>query len=260
MRTAWLCGAWLATQSVSLPATLQPKTVQAFDRYIQATEARLERQVNGGTFLWVDETAARRDQARQGEVVVAPWTGHGEVHVPDGLIHDWIGAVFIPGATLGRALAMLQNYDDHHNIYQPEVIGSKTLSRQGDHFRIHLRLLKKKVLTVVLATEHDAQYFPLEGGRCHSRSRSTRIAEVVNAGKPGERELPPGNDHGFLWRLNSYWRFQERDGGVWVECQAVSLTRAVPTGLGWLIDPIIRQLPRESLGNTLRATRAAVAR
>jgi hypothetical protein len=81
---------------------------------------------------------------------------------------------------------------------------------------------------------------------------------VINRGEPGERELPPGNDHGFLWRLYSYWRFEERDGGVYVECQAISLTRSVPTGFGWLIEPIIRQLPRESLANTLRATRAAV--
>jgi hypothetical protein len=74
----------------------------------------------------------------------------------------------------------------------------------------------------------------------------------------GGRELPPGQDHGFLWRLNSYWRFEERDGGVYVECEAISLTRNVPLGLGWLVNPIIRSLPRESLANTLWATREAV--
>jgi hypothetical protein len=102
------------------------------------------------------------------------------------------------------------------------------------------------------------RYFQLDPARWFSRSYTTKIAEVDNPGEPDERQLPPGNDHGFLWRLYSYWNFQERDGGVYVECQALSLTRNVPTGLGWLIEPIIRQLPRESLANTLRATREAV--
>ena len=83
---------------------------------------------------------------------------------------------------------------------------------------------------------------------------------MENAGKTDERKLPPGTGHGFLWKLDSYWRFEERDGGVYLECQAVSLTRDVPAGLGWLIDPIVRNLPRESLVNTLRATRTALAK
>lgn len=256
LKATLLCWAGLLAAPA---AELKKETVEAFDRYIRAAEARLERQARGdGSFLWVDESPRRRDQVRQGQVLAEPAGGQAEVHVPGGLIHDWIGAVFIPGATLERTLAAVQDYDKHRNLYQPEVIGSKTLSRQGNHFKVYLRLLKKKVLTVVLSTEHDVEYFPLDAKRCHSRSRSTRIAEVINPGQPGERELPPGDDHGFLWRLNSYWRFEERDGGVWVECQAISLTRSVPTGLGWLIEPIIRQLPRESLANTLRATRAAV--
>jgi len=260
-RPVWLCAAWLASQSVSLAATLQQQTLDAFDRHIRAVEARRDERVRGArSFLWADESPQRHEQARRGEIVIEPLVGKGDLEVPGGLVHDWIGAVFIPGATLDRTLALVQNYDNHRNIYQPEVIGSKTLSRQGNRFKIHLRLLKKKILTVVLSTEHDVEYFPLDPQRCHSRSYSTRIAEVANPGAPGERELPPDTGHGFLWRLYSYWRFRERDGGVWVECQAVSLTRGIPTGLGWLIEPIIRGLPRDSLANTLRATRAAVAR
>jgi hypothetical protein len=123
-----------------------------------------------------------------------------------------------------------------------------------------MRLLKKKVITVVLDTEHDIHYFPVDATHCRSQSRTTRIAEVDNPGKPDERELPPGTGHGFLWRLDTYWRFEERDGGTWIECQAISLTRDIPTGLGWLIEPIIRSLPRESLENTLRETAAALGK
>ena len=102
------------------------------------------------------------------------------------------------------------------------------------------------------------KYTPVDKTRWRSVSRTTKIAEVEKAGKPDEREKPPGTGEGFLWKLNSYWRFEERDGGVWVECEAISLTRDVPTGLGWIVEPIIRDLPKESLANTLRSTRTAL--
>jgi hypothetical protein len=155
---------------------------------------------------------------------------------------------------------MVQNYDNHKNVYKPEVIDSRLLDRSGNDFKIRLLLLKKKVLTVVLNTDHDVRYFPLDKARCHSRSYSSRIVEVVNYGKSEQHELPVGEDRGFLWRVYSYWKFQERDGGVYVECEAISLTRSIPTGTGWIIKPIIRSLPRESLSNTLAATRAELVK
>jgi hypothetical protein len=137
-------------------------------------------------------------------------------------------------------------------------VDSRIVEHDGDHYRIFLRLLKKQVITVVLNTEHDVRYERLDDARWRSVSRTTKIAEVENAGKRNEREKPPGTGEGFLWRLNSYWRFEERDGGTWVECQAISLTRDIPTGLGWLIEPIIRSLPKDSVANTLRELKAAL--
>jgi hypothetical protein len=257
---ATLAGYLCAAAALAQTAELQPSTVAAFNAYIRAAEARIEaRNRSGGPFLWVDDAPQRAAQVRAGTILSEPWEGKPQTAAPGGIVHDWIGATFIPGTTLTATLALVQDYDRHKNIYAPEVIDSKLLSRRGDEFKIYLRLLKKKVLTVVLATEHEARYFPLSPTRCYSRSYSTRIAEVTAPGKPGERELSPGKDHGFLWRLYSYWRFEERDGGVYVECEAISLTRSVPAGLGWLIDPIVRSLPRESLANTLRATRNALA-
>ena len=231
-------------------AELRPETADAFRKYIEQTERTLDSRPN---FLWCDTA-----RAKSGELLVAPTGNSAEIKVPNGLIHDWVGCAFIPGATLAQTLAMGQNYDHHKEIYKPEVIDSKLRSREGNDFKVYLRLLKKKVITVVLNTEHDVRYFPISATRARSRSYSTKIAEVENAGKRDERELPPGKGHGFLWNLNSYWRFEERDGGVYVECQAVSLTRDVPAGLGWLIEPIIRNLPRESLANTLKSTRVAL--
>jgi hypothetical protein len=237
---------------------LQPHTVEAFDRYVRLAETRLDRQAHSPGFLWVDSASGRKIRVERGEAIAEPWAGTGDTDVPDGSIHDWTGAVFIPGATLAKTLALVQNYDSHKAIYKPEVQDSKLLKRTGDEFQVYLRLLKKQVITVVLNTNHDVRYFPLDAARCYSQSHSTRIAEVDNPGEPDEREMEPGRDHGFLWRLNSYWRFEERDGGVYVECEAISLTRSVPVGLGWLVNPIVRTLPRESLENSLKTLRQAL--
>ncbi len=237
---------------------LKPRTVEAFEAYMRAADARLP-QPPSGKFLWADAAPERRRKVQQGKIVVEPWKGKGDIEIPDGLVHDWVGAVFIPGATLDAALARVQDYNNHKNYFKPEVVDSKLISRNGDDFEIFLRLVKKKILTVVLNTNHKVHYYRLDANRCYSRSFTTRVAQVDNAGERDERELPPGKDSGFLWRLNSIWRFEQRDGGVWVECEAISLTRDIPLGLGLLIEPIIRTLPRDSLESTLRATSRMVA-
>ncbi|HVO80525.1 MAG TPA: hypothetical protein VMT28_07330 [Terriglobales bacterium] len=240
------------------PVQLKPHTVEAFDRYVREAEAGMEQTLRGSSFLWCDGAAERAQQARAGRVVAQFWSGKGPVPAPDGLIHDWIGTVLIPGVAVEDALTLVQDYDHHEKIYQPEVMASKLVSRRGDDFQIYLRLLKKKIVTVVLDTDHDVHYRALDGKRWTCCSYSTRIAEVEHAGRPKERVLPPDAGYGFLWRIYSYWRFQERDGGVYVECRAISLTRDVPFGLGWVIEPIIQKLPRESLIRTLEATRQAL--
>jgi hypothetical protein len=227
-------------------AELKSRTVQAFDAYIRGVESRL------------NQESLRTERARESGIVVESLTGKSPRTVRDGLIHDWIGVVFIPGATIDKTLRLVENYNHHREVYKPEVIESRLISRNGNDFKIHLRLLKKKVITVVLDTYYDVHYQQVDKTEWRSRSYSTKIQEVENAGKTNEKLLPPGDDHGFLWRLYSYWRFVERDSGVYVECEAVSLTRDIPTGLGWLVEPIIKHLPRESLMNTLLKTRDAL--
>ncbi len=240
---------------------LKPETVKAFEAYVRDAEAAMDQTLHGsGPFLWSDESSERAQQVREGHVVAQLWFGKRPVDVPSGLIHDWIGAIFIPETTVKKVLALVQSYDNHKNIYTPEVIDSKLVSQQGNDFRIFMRLLKKKIITVVLDTDHDVHYQCLDRKRWFCRSYTTRIAEVEDAGSPKERVLPPDTGYGFLWRLYSYWRFQESDGGVYVECRAISLTRDVPFGLRWIIAPIIQNLPKESLVHTLEATRQAVCR
>jgi len=242
-------------------AELRPETLLAFAAYIRERERRLQEErlrPGSGRFLWLDDQPARREAAKAGRVAIEAAIQKNPREVKGGLIHDWAAGVFVPGATLEKVLTKVQDYDQHKRWYAPEVMDSKLLARQGDTFRIYYRLIKKKVITAVLNSEHEVKYFHLGGGRVHSRSYSTKLAEVEHAGEAGEKELPPGDGHGFLWRLYSYWRFAERDGGVYVECEAVSLTRGIPFGLGWMIEPIIRDLPQESLEKTLGATRFAI--
>jgi hypothetical protein len=260
-----ICGLTLLPEASG--AELKEKTRAAFARYVEATEARNGAELShGNPFLWVEaQPAAQREalvqQLQEGEVVVERLEtreGGERIRVEDGLIHHWLGVVFIPGTTLAQTLALVQDYDRHQDIYGPDVQQSELLEHRGDVFRIYLRLYKKKVITGVLNTEHKVHYRLLDATRATSRSWTTRIAEVEDPGEPSEREKPFGHDRGLLWGLHSWWRFDEKDGGVYVQVESVSLTRAVPPGLGWLIEPFIRSLPRELLLHILRSTRAAL--
>jgi len=251
---------------LALAEPLKPQTVAAFDQYVRLSEERMTNELSSGQFLRIDGLAPQERNAdlarlKNGEVIVERLETLDQgrpIQVPDGLIHHWIGTVFIPGATLPQTLAFLQDYDNHYKFYAPDVQQSKLMQRNGDDFKVFLRLRKHKVISVILNTQYDVKYSSLGPDRATSDSRSTRIAEVENAGKPDESEKPVGNDSGFLWRLNSYWRFLQRDGGVYVQLEAISLTRNIPTGLNWLISPFVTSIPKESLLFTLTHTRDAL--
>jgi len=250
-------------------AELRPEAAQGFGEYARLTERRMQGELApGGAFLWVDglpepgraETLAR---LQRGEVVSARLqtvdpAGHSST--PGALIHHWVGTVFIPGVSLSQVLAVVQDYDHHSEYYKPEVVQSKTVEHTGDDLKVHYRLRKKKIITIILDTDYDVHRHTLDATHAYSNSYSTRIAQVENAGGPDERELPPGKDGGYLWRLNSYWRYYDSGRGVYVQCEAVSLTRDIPAGLNWLVGSFVESVPKESLEFTMQSTRAAVLR
>jgi len=266
--TFFLSGARLPEAPEVLAVDLKPQTVEAFDRYVQATERRNETELAApGIFLHIEALAepARSEaiaKVQKGEIYIEQLrttdASGAAIQAPGGIIHHWVGAVFIPGATLRQVLDLAEDYDHHQDIYKPEVVRSRLLKRDGNDFKIYYRLRKKKVITVTLNTEHEVHYSPIDATHWRSRSVATRIAEVADADQPSEHEKPIGHDGGFLWRMNSYWRFEEKDQGVYVEVESISLTRDIPTGLGWLIKPFITGIPRESLLMTLGSTRSAV--
>ena len=216
---------------------LEPPTNQAFDQYVRGREAEMQARPR---FLWCDGRQSCLSSVKLNEVMVEPRSARGVQEVPGGLIHDWQGATFVPGVNLDETLALLRNYEHHKQVYAPEVIDSKLLSRDGDHSRVYLRLRKKKIITVILNTEYDTVFERVDATHGRSRSVSTRITEVADPETKHEHELPPGVDHGFMWRLNSYWRFEERNGGVYIECEAISLSRGIPM----LLSTLRRATPR----------------
>jgi hypothetical protein len=163
-----------------------------------------------------------------------------------------------PGISLARTLQLLQDYSNYKNVYSPAVVQSSLKARSGNNFDISLRLKQKKVLTVVLSTDYIVQYLSLNSREEFIRSHSTRIAEVEDPGEQNEKEKPVGNDSGFTWRLNSYWRLRETEEGTFAQCESISLSRRIPSGLGWLVGPFVEGVPRDSLRFTLEATRQAL--
>jgi hypothetical protein len=250
MRVALLIGVMVASAAA---AELRPNTLAAYEEYWRRIDQELKSRPN---FLLIDATGAR-SRVRQGEVAVFERRPRKEP--PDGLIHHWDGAVFIPNVTVKQVLDLVQNYGRHKYIYGPEVIDSQTIERNGNDFQIRLRLLKKKIVTAVLETQHHVRYRQVNERQWESVSRSTKIAEVEGEGTDHERLESPGAGHGFCWRLDSFWRFEEADGGVYVECTSVSLSRDIPFGMARLIRPIISDLPETSLRNVLLQTRKALS-
>jgi hypothetical protein len=228
---------------------LKPAVQTKYEAYVRAAEARIQDEVQSPTYLWSQRSPARWQLVHGGQVVAEPSGKTGDLDIGSAIIHDWTGGVFIPGVTLSQVVSFLQDYPTHKNYYGPEVTDTRLLSHEGNDWKIHFRVYEVKVVTVVLDVDQTVTYHPVSATRLYTSAAATSIAEV---------NTKRGHDRGYLWRLNTYWRLEERDGGVCVESRSISLSRTPPFGLGWLFNPIISSLPGGSLSRLLIATRKAV--
>ena len=255
-------GAVTAAVAPASAAELHPRTVAAWNTYVASTEQRIARELAaGGDFLVQDfdpAAEAVRRAVLEGEVPVARMRSRGpagrNIDVPKGAIHHWRGSIFVPGVTLDGVLHGVRSPLRQEDL-QEDVIGSRVLERDADRVRVFLKLRRKKFVTVHFNTEHEMRYVQHGVGRASSRSVATRIAELEDAGTPDEREKPVGVDRGFLWRLNSYWRYEEVAGGVIVECESITLSRSIPSLVRWMVKPLIESAARESMERTLTSLR-----
>ena len=261
-----LWGAGTASEASAGPREPGATTLRVYRDYVARVETRNQQGLRQGTYLWIDELPEPEKSSacaklKQGGVVMRRLSNDepgGTASVSGGLIHDWEGAIFIPGVKLDQVLSVLQDYNKHSMYYGPDVESAKIETRDGDHFRVYMRFRRKKIVTVVLNTEQDVRYFSDSPTREHSRSSAVRIREVANPGTKEEKEKSADEENGFLWQMETWWRMEERDGGVYVQNEAVTLTRDIPAGLGWLIGPFVSSIPKETLEFTMNATREAV--
>jgi hypothetical protein len=244
---------------VCLAVDLKPQTIQAFDGYIASADAKMQTRWSGEHFLWFDDSPDIRLHLLAGAIVAQPIRGNGIVTLPGGLIQDWVGAVFVPKTTLQETLGVVQDYPQHIQIYKPDVTEVKVLSHTGNDYTIRTRVVKSKFfISDVVDIDNQVHFVPLDSKRVYSRSASQRVVEISNAGKQNERELPVGHDRGLVWRVNGYWFFQQSDGGVFITCESITLTREIPFLLAKVLSPIVHELPAEALKTSLEQTRNAI--
>jgi hypothetical protein len=236
-----------------------PQAVSAYNSYVAAVEARLVTQHQSqNTFLagqaFQPEIASR---LRSGESILEELTP-STANLPGALLHHWRGTAFAPGATAADFERMLRDFNAYPQRFAPQVLKARVLSERDGHLLATMRVRQKHVLTVVLDSTYDIAFGRLDAGDGYSSSRSTAVYEVDSPGTVHEHQLSASQEHGFLWRLNTYWTYEERDGGLYIQLESVSLSRSIPAGLGWVLGPFVESVPRESLEFTLRSACKAV--
>jgi hypothetical protein len=255
-KLALLCGLLILAAPIQIMAEATPAAVSAFNSYIGAVESRLAQQhgSQNGFLAPVTSDAQSEMRLRNGELIIEKLTPSTGADLPGAMLHHWRGTAFVPGATAADFERLMKNFETYPQHYAPQVVTAKVLSQQGEYFQVVMRVRQRHVLTVVMDTTYEVIFGRLDARHGYSISRSTQSSEIDSPGTRHERALTSSEEHGFLWRLNTYWSYEERDGGVYMQIESVSLTRSIPTGLGWVIGPFVESVPRESLEFTLRAT------
>jgi hypothetical protein len=246
----------LTWQACQASAEESNATKEAYKNYIARLDSQMEaRNLAGKGFLWLDADSQRHSAVLKGE---SPIARLDSPDIPGATLEHWIGGEFIPGVTLDKVIRADQDYASYPRFYGPEILDVKVIAHDGNHFKAYYRIKKHKVVTVVLDTIHDVDFVPLTNNRYYIRSHAEQIHEVRNYGEADQKVLPEGQGIGFLWGMDSYWRMEQRDGGVYMECEVVTLGRSVPFGMGALVHSVIESLASDSLKSTLLNKRRAV--
>jgi hypothetical protein len=244
-------------------------TRAGFQRYVELTEARQAAELDGrAPFLWLDRQpaparAALLDRLRRGEVVSARLEtrdGGRAIDMGEGKVHHWIGTVLLPGVTLDRAIAFVQDYDRYPALFAPMVQRTRILRASPERIDVAMRTMSSKYgITVVIDADYPVEYRRLSARRLASKSIATNIFQVEAAGRPNERRIPGDQaPRGYLWQLHNYCWFDERPEGTYEQCESVSLSSDPGWFLNALFGRIINGIPRDTLEFTLSRVRAGL--
>jgi hypothetical protein len=229
----------------------------AFHQYEMQVEGRLERERHGAGIASM-QSARNLASLRRGEFLLEKLTPEKDPIGNGAMLHHWRATAFVPGAHAAEFERVMKDFNSYPQIYAPQVLHASIQNRQPDHFQTLLRVRQKHILTVVLDTAYSVDFGRINSSRGYSLTHSTAVSEIADPGGSHEHALSGKEEHGFLWRQNSYWSYEEHDGGLWLQLESLTLTRAIPTGLGWAIQPFIESVPRESLEFTLQSTARAL--
>jgi len=232
-----------------------PAALSAYNSYAAVVESRLAVQHRSPNAFLAPLAATPQDDARlrRGELIVEQLTPQSGSDLPGALLHHWRGTAFAAGAHAADFERLLRDFSAYPQLFSPQVIEAKAVTQNADRLQATMRVRQRHVIPVVMDTDYDVTFGWLDAHHGYSLSRSTRIAEIDSPGTAAERVLGPAEEHGFLWRQNTYWSYEERDGGLYLQVESVSLTRSIPRGLGWVVAPYVESIPRDSLEFTLRA-------
>jgi hypothetical protein len=235
-----------------------PSNVTAFNAYSLGVETRLAAQ-HRSTQDFLTLPAGMRPRLLRGELLVEDLTPSAPPNGLEGaLLHHWRGTLFVPGATASDFDHLLRNFTGYPQYFSPEVLQARVLRQTPNHMLAIMRVRQHHVLTVVLDATYDIAFGQLDPAHGYSTSRSTRVDEIEGAGTRAEHALSPDDNHGFLWCQDTFWTYEERDGGLYLQIESLSLTRGIPSGLGWAVRPFVNSIPRESLEFTLRSAANAI--
>jgi len=250
----------IALSPFTRAATLKPETEAAWDAYLQqATAAMQARLQPGANFLWLEEEPGRTEFVRTKGPLIGPVNKHIPQKVSHGLIHDWLGAGFVPNVRIEDILRIVRDYNSYKRIYRPGVIDSLSHGSEGEKDLFFMRLANRSVVAkTALDAECEAHYIRVDDHRWYAYSNTISIKELAHFGTPEQTTLPEGTGTGLIWRLSSITRLEERDGGVYAELEALALSRDIPTAFRAFVTPIVRRVSRDSLATSLRQTKVAI--
>ena len=257
----WLLLLLDATRSLKGEPT--KAAVSVFNAYSAAVELRLAHQHSSQRDFLAPFGADVKDpeeRLHRGESVIERVVEPVSVNTGNSgaMLHHWRGTAYISGATAGDFERLMRDFNSYPQYFAPQVVQAKRGSEHGDRIQAWMRIRQKHVITVVMDATYDVTFGQLDQRHGYSISRSTRIDEIGSLGTRAEHVLSASEEHGFLWRLDTYWSYEERDSGLYLQVEVVSLTRSIPSGLGWMIGPYIESIPRESLEFTLDSARKAL--
>jgi hypothetical protein len=254
----FMCLSFMIVPATSKGAELKKETQQAWDAYILTANSQMVDRANR-PFLWVDEVPDRSHSVHDGKILVSPIGQQNPKPVPSGLIHDWIGAAFIPDASLEEVLSATRDYGHYKEFYKPNVIDSKSLGTAGACDKYSILLANHEAVTATaLEGKYEACYHELDDRRWYSIAHTTSVQEIRHYAQPGAEELPPDQGSGYIWHIYSFARFEERDGGVYVELEVIVLSRDIPVAVRWVVNPIVRRVSSNSMVVSLQQMKHAV--